>query len=219
MAPPSCKEPLAQLQALVQAILDWVACGNRYDEASGLCTSFAEANHAFLTTIWAFSVRRGAARDARLQRAGATDDAPRPAVKSTAAERTKAFEWFSRLGYPDVKGRKYVRVATGHWFQAGNDPPTNTYQRGFVLAEEGDRFTVLTLSLAEPKYKRTPADTPGYKQVGYTATELKTGAAAYLRNLRKPPKEQQWDGVAGVLLDCTCVPRPLCWRGPAGGTA
>ncbi|HYT92499.1 MAG TPA: hypothetical protein VEL76_27535 [Gemmataceae bacterium] len=145
------------------------------------------------------------------------DDAPRPAVKSTAAERTKAFEWFSGLGYPDVKGRKYVRVATGDWFQAGNAPPTNTHQRGFVLAEEGERFTVLTLSLAEPKYKRTPADTPSYKQVGYTATELKTGATAYLENLRKPPKEQQWDaqGFGGVGLHLrtqTFVLAWACWR-------
>src|SRR5438477_383858 len=71
-----------------------------------------------------------------------TEAAPSP------EERMEAFKWFGALGFPDVKGRKFIRVATGRWFQAGGNPPRNTYAHGFLLEEAGDTFKVVTLSLA-----------------------------------------------------------------------
>src|SRR5688500_4369079 len=58
-----------------------------------------------------------------------------------------AFHWFGRLGFPDAKGRKFIRVATGHWSQYGGEAPTNRYLDGFLLSESNGAFFVLTKDL------------------------------------------------------------------------
>ena len=112
----------------------------------------------------------------------------RPAKHPTAEERTKAFIWFNTLGFPDVKGRKLVRVATGRLHQLGNDPPQNTWLRGFLLEDNAGTFTVFTLYLTTEKFEKTPATAPVHEQVGYEVSDLATGAAAYLQ---KPPQSTQ----------------------------
>jgi hypothetical protein len=115
-------------------------------------------------------------------------------VKSTAEERDKVFKWFSTLGFLDVKDLRFVRVATGDWYRHDDDPPQNTYLRGFLLSEKGDRFTVLTLSLTEGTFQKTPAQTPAHEQVSFEASNLKTGAAAYLKAMRAPTANQERPG-------------------------
>jgi hypothetical protein len=128
------------------------------------------------------------------QRARPGDKSVDPPAKSTGEERNKVFQWFNTLGFLDVKDRKFVRVATGHWHQHGDDPPRNTYERGFLLKEKGDSFTVWTLSLTEETYEKTPVGTPGHEQVSYEGSELKTGAAAYLKAIRTPADDEERPG-------------------------
>jgi hypothetical protein len=149
---------------------------------------------------------------------------PRPGEKSAdppapppEAERSEAFTWFGSLGFPDVKGRPFVRVATGRWYQAGDDTPRNTYVRGFLVEENGDRFTVVTLSLTTETFQGTPAEEVSYKRVGYEASDLATGAAAYLEALRTPPKDGEGD--SRPLWGINFHPRTeafvlawACWR-------
>ncbi len=70
------------------------------------------------------------------------------------------FEWFSALGFPEPKGRPYARVATGAWSQTGNDAPRIHYLNGFLLATNGDAFTVFGLDLSIRTFTNTPAGTP-----------------------------------------------------------
>jgi hypothetical protein len=119
-----------------------------------------------------------------------SDDEPtHPLRAPTAEERSKAFAWIDTLGFPDIKGKKFVRVATGQWHQFGDEPPRNDYVHGFLLEEKGDRFTIVSLSLLTETFTRTPAGTAIHKQISYETSELAAGATAYLRALQKPPKE------------------------------
>lgn len=147
----------------------------------------------------------------------AAGQAVKPSGKSTAGERNKAFKWFNELGYPDVKDRKFVDVATGHWVTYGNDPTNNTFARGFLLEQKGDTFKILTLSLDELTFKKTPAGTPVWKQVSYEASDLKEGAAAYFKALRSPRKEtdRQYSRFGEASLHSrteTFVVAWACWR-------
>jgi hypothetical protein len=135
----------------------------------------------------------------------------------TTEEQNKAFSWFSELSYPDVKDRKLVDVATGDWVTHGENPTINTFARGFLLEEKGNTFKVLTLSLLEPTFEKTPAGTPAYKQVSFEAADLKDGAAAYLKALRSPPKEKdrQYSRFGEPSLHSrteTFVVAWACWR-------
>src|SRR6266540_1978134 len=75
-----------------------------------------------------------------------SDMGPKPQPASDE-ERVKAFTWFGNLGFPDVKDRPFVWASTGSWYQSNDDPPRNTYVRGFLLEQQGDTFSVLTTDL------------------------------------------------------------------------
>ena len=92
----------------------------------------------------------------------------------------KAFAWFGRLGFPDVKGRKYVKVATGAWSQSGNQRPEISYTEGFLLSESNGTFTVFLNDLSVKTFQKTPRDTLAYKAVGFEILDLKSNAMARL---------------------------------------
>jgi hypothetical protein len=144
-----------------------------------------------LTSLILRTLVLGIAVGAKGQGLGDKSAAPTPAP--SADERTKAFTWFGTLGFSDVKDRKLVRVATGRWHSSGGDPPQNTFVAGFLLKEEGDDFTVQTLSLTTATFRKTPAETPAHEQVKYQADVLKTAAAAYLKRLRAPKDSEERD--------------------------
>jgi hypothetical protein len=103
----------------------------------------------------------------------------------TSEERAKAFTWFGTLGFPDVKGRPLVRVATGDWLQSGDNPPLNHYVHGFLLGEKGDDFEVFTPGLDTWKLRKTPAGTPEHQRVGYEKADLANLVTAYIKGLRQ----------------------------------
>ena len=55
-------------------------------------------------------------------------------------EQGDTFNWFDTLGFPDVKGCKFVRVGTGGWSQDGNKPPRKHYAHAFLLKTETNGF-------------------------------------------------------------------------------
>ena len=104
---------------------------------------------------------------------------------SSAAERTKAFEWFDTLGFPDVKGKPFVRVATGWWSQVGDDPPVNHYRNGFLLKEDGEDFTVFLLDCETNHFTKTAPKMPDHQRVGFDVQDLAQFADTTIQSLRK----------------------------------
>jgi hypothetical protein len=127
------------------------------------------------------------------------------------------FAWFSSIGFPDVKGRPLVRVATGDWNQSGDNPPVNHYVYGFLIREQGDDFEVFTPGLDTWKLHKTPARTPEYKRVGYEKADLAKMVTAYLRARRQHerPREPWFGPVFGRRLGNRTTAFILawaCWR-------
>jgi len=95
------------------------------------------------------------------------------------------FEWFNRLGFPDVKGCSFVRVATGYWSKSG-DEPQNRYVKAFLLMNNSNSFTVLDLYLFTGTFTNTVAGKPEYERVGFNELILKDDVDALLETLDKP---------------------------------
>ena len=73
-----------------------------------------------------------------------------------AAERIKLFEWFSTLGFPDVKQAKFVRYPASA-SQSRGELPAVSYGHGFLLDENKSEWTILSFGL-----KRTSKDKKPY---------------------------------------------------------
>jgi hypothetical protein len=154
-------------------------------------------------------------------------DRPRPETPVVPGERqAKDFAWFGALGFPDVRGCPFVRVATGEWSQFPGKPPTNSYVHGFLLGRKGDDFTVLTVSLQTEVFHKTPPGTPAHQRVGYESLDLGEEAAALVRSGDTDPYDDQRGGwpPRRNRLDSRArlfVLAWACWRnelsGPAAG--
>lgn len=135
---------------------------------------------------------------------------------SSADTRTETFDWFGTLGFPDVKGLKFLRIATGG-ANYGNGTPQYVFVHGFLLKEDGASFTALTLSLEKETYQKSPAKTPHDAEVGYEAADLAVDAAAFLKDLCLPPgaeqkdSKRQWETHHHNRTD-TFVLAWACWR-------
>lgn len=105
------------------------------------------------------------------------------------SEAKRAFVWFGKLGFPDVKGVKYVRVATGQWSQHGSAPRQNTYLNAFLLSEKGVMFTVLTQDLFIRTFEKTEPNAPKHLQIAYEELNLENEAKTYLNLLQNPPED------------------------------
>src|SRR5438093_10358870 len=100
-----------------------------------------------------------------------------PALLRSPAD--EVFRWFRRLGFPDLAGRAYVKVATGGWSQSGNDAPQGDFTQGFLLSQSNDTFTVLTRDLSVRTFHATAPGTPAHKQVAFERLDLPKEASSY----------------------------------------
>ncbi len=99
------------------------------------------------------------------------------------------FKWYDTLGFPDVKGCVYARVATDLRYMTG-DEPRQEFVTGFILKDDGDSFTVLTPDLFTDTFKRNKEVKWELEPTGYTPVDLETAAAAKLAELRKPIEDR-----------------------------
>ena len=103
------------------------------------------------------------------------------------------FEWFSKLGFPDVKGCPLVQVATGGWYQNADEAPQNTYTWGFLISTNLPSFRVFTPSLADWTLVQTNAGAMGHGRVGFELLSFTDEVAKMLRVLQDPPtKDPSW---------------------------
>jgi hypothetical protein len=115
------------------------------------------------------------------------------AAVTVESEARGDFQWFGTLGFPDVKGCPFVRVATGRWSQSGDEPPQNHYIKGFLLATNGDAFTVLGLDLLKATLTNSSSGIPDHERIGFEVLRLDAEALALRKALQEPPgKNEVW---------------------------
>ncbi|HZQ46668.1 MAG TPA: hypothetical protein VFC07_06640, partial [Verrucomicrobiae bacterium] len=124
------------------------------------------------------------------------------------------FEWFQGLGFPDVKGKAYVRVASGS-YSVDEGFTNSAFEYGFLLAANGDKFTVLTSDLGIVNYSNSPSTTPEWERVGFELSDLKVQADEALKLLRKatdsPGVYRRSDGL-NTERTCIFTFAYQCWR-------
>jgi hypothetical protein len=129
-------------------------------------------------------------------------------AQTVTPEALTNFQSFGKLGFPDVKGCPLVRVATGGNSES-SDGIDKEYVPGFLVATNGDSFTVLTFDLDVGTYTKTAAGTPDFSRVGYEILNLRDEASARLESLlgtwRGPRSKLAWRNSYFVLAWA-------CWR-------
>lgn len=131
------------------------------------------------------------------------------------AEARADFEWFQGLGFPDVQGRPFERVATGRWAQYSGRPPSNTYENAFLLGTNTNSFKVLTVELSVETFTNTAASTPEHQRIGFAALDLQDTARAEIKRLEQPVTRQVFFSHFGLPLSEqteTFVLAWACWR-------
>jgi hypothetical protein len=103
------------------------------------------------------------------------------------------FRWFDALGYPDLKGTPFVRVAVGESTKRpGQDPEVVTHP-AFLLDDKGETFSVLTLDLERRDFTKVNIGLPG-ENVGYEKADLEKAALERIRALSEPDDERNRRG-------------------------
>lgn len=144
-----------------------------------------------------------------------SDHAAEPVALTPQARQD--FEWFSTLGFPDLKGCPFVRVATGFWWrnQASDDPPQQNIFKAFLLATNNFGFRVFTLDLAENSFTQTNPIANGNTRPGFEVLELSKEVAEVLGAFRNPPAREDESRLFGTLLRSQSEVFTLawgCWR-------
>jgi hypothetical protein len=100
------------------------------------------------------------------------------------------FEWFSKLGFPDVKGCPFIRVATGQWSQAGDGSRQNNYLDAFLIGTNNNTFSIFSLDLLTRAFTNTPPGTAEYQRAGFERADLRQQVRTTLASLlASPPRE------------------------------
>ena len=92
----------------------------------------------------------------------------------------RAFKWFDKLGFPDVKGCKFVKIEPDqHWL---NIPGfTGTFAReGFLLSEDSETFKILALDLFIHTLDKNNPDMP-WTSFAYRELDLEKYAEKCLK--------------------------------------
>src|SRR5688572_18096813 len=55
------------------------------------------------------------------------------------------FRWFDTLGFPDIRGARFVRITSGRWCHGPGRTPRILYSHGFLLDEDDATFRALVL--------------------------------------------------------------------------
>ncbi len=139
--------------------------------------------------------------------------ASNPVVVSAVAK--EDFQWFSGLGYPDVKESPCVEVWTGSF--VATVPPTALTKFGFLLQAGDGKFEVFTLDLCRVTFTDTKPGTAPHQRVGYEEYSFQRLAEEFVPWLSKPDENssRQMQRQFGLRLGWkaqTFVLAWACWR-------
>jgi hypothetical protein len=99
------------------------------------------------------------------------------------------YDWFSTLGFPDVKDAKWAEVWHGSWFQGEDRILQAQTLHGFVIKEDDDAFTVLTPDLTVRVLDKSKPGTAAHERIAFEERPFVPMAEAQLQALRNPPKD------------------------------
>src|SRR5262245_60335883 len=88
----------------------------------------------------------------------------------------EVIRWFDQLGFPDLSQAKFVRVSM-EWPRVGDEPPDCKSFVGFLLSEEPERFTVLTLDLVRSTLLRHSDEAFHYERASFAPADLASESA------------------------------------------
>lgn len=138
-----------------------------------------------------------------------------PSNPGASDERLAAWQWFSTLGYPDVKDLKFIRATVDIVIEP-NGQKTETVAPGFLIDASSGKFKAFYLATGVQTLDGGANTTDG-PQVGYVADELSKYAAGALKSLETTGKEDslapRW-GIENPLSEPTQVfiLSWCCWR-------
>ena len=92
------------------------------------------------------------------------------------------FEWFGKLGFPDVKELTFVRYFYG-WASYSGGRREEMWSNGFLLEDTPEKFRVLTLQFNAPEFPKAKLGGTDYR---YEPADLRVFAEAELH----PPHPQ-----------------------------
>jgi hypothetical protein len=105
-------------------------------------------------------------------------------AQALSQEALTNFQWFSTLGFPDVKGCPLVRLADQSWSQRYATLRPGGCLTAFLLATNGKSFDVLTAQLLVEKLTASDPGAPENNRVGFEILGLREQATARLEELR-----------------------------------
>lgn len=105
-------------------------------------------------------------------------------------EALQCFQWFSTLGYPEVKNARWAETWTGSYSSSGpGDEPQAHTSTGFITEETATDFKVVRLDLTQGTFKKSKPGVPAYQRVGFEERPLVKMAEECLTVLKSPPRD------------------------------
>jgi hypothetical protein len=83
-----------------------------------------------------------------------------PPTLNPCTARVKVLEWFSTLGFPDVRNAQFVRFPSSA-SQSRGEAPECQFGHGFLLTEDNQEWTILTVGLEQ----RAVAKQPPFREI------------------------------------------------------
>ena len=103
-------------------------------------------------------------------------------------EARQCFDWFSTLGYPDLKDARWAEISTGIIYGDINGTHTQT-TTGFVFSESPTDFQVMSLGLVEQTFTKSGPEVPAAQRVAFEERSFLEMAKTMLSNIQHPPKD------------------------------
>src|ERR1700677_2139811 len=102
------------------------------------------------------------------------------------------FAWFTKLGYHDVKGLKFVRYVSGSYGAPPSEKMKLIWSQGFVLEETPEKFRILTVDFGTIELLKNPAKNDVMKSKALVEPQdLKAYAESLLASAEKSQTGRQ----------------------------
>ncbi|WP_395741387.1 HEAT repeat domain-containing protein [Prosthecobacter sp.] len=113
---------------------------------------------------------------------------PASASAQLPDEALQCFQWFSALGYPDVKEARWAEIWTGSWSGEENTPKAHTIV-GFVTKESETEFSAVKTDLTSRTWRKSKPNAPAHERAGFEERPFLPMIELQLASLRYPPKD------------------------------
>ncbi|NUN52473.1 MAG: hypothetical protein HUU06_06765 [Planctomycetaceae bacterium] len=97
------------------------------------------------------------------------------------------FAWFDGLGYPDLRGKPWVRITYRCGGTFAGSPPRETSMCGFLLEENKDSLRILHPSTEEYTFSKGPPTSASSGAAAYVRIDLLTEVKSIVRDYEGQP--------------------------------